>query len=74
MTPCGGGVHCFDIVLYAVDTVVPIIDLKERSTWYPAHTDDGKWLDYLFNICTVLGWILSTIFVLSLARAARSHS
>ena len=33
--PCGDGeVRCFSPVLYAIDTVVPLITLDQRSTWY----------------------------------------
>ena len=63
--------RCFDPVLFAVDTVVPIIDLKQRETWYPSHTDTGRLLDWALNLFTILGWVLSSIFVLSLARPAR---
>lgn len=70
--PCGGGrVRCFDPVLFAVDTVVPVIDLQQRATWYPSHTDTGSLLDWMLNICTVLGWVLTSVFVLSFARPAR---
>jgi hypothetical protein len=73
--PCGGGrVRCFDSVLFAVDTVVPIIDLKQRATWYPSHTGTGNLLDWMLNLCTVLGWVLTSIFVLSLARPGRGSA
>jgi hypothetical protein len=33
---CGDGeVRCFSPVLYAIDTVVPLISLDQRVTWYP---------------------------------------
>jgi hypothetical protein len=36
---CGDGrVRFFNSHMYAIDTVVPIIDLGQRSTWYPAET------------------------------------
>ncbi|MET7396690.1 hypothetical protein ABZS66_24730 [Dactylosporangium sp. NPDC005572] len=67
--PCGGGsVRCFEAWSYAVDTVVPVIDLKQRSTWHPG----GQWLARMLNLCTILGWIASTFFVLSFARLGRS--
>jgi hypothetical protein len=71
--PCGDGrLRCFQPFFYAVDTVVPIIDLKQRSTWYPAPDDDGRLLDITLNTATVLGWLFSTVFVLALARLGRS--
>ena len=70
---CGNGaVRCLEPVLYAVDTVVPIIDLKQRATWYPATDAGGAWLEWWLNACTILGWIASTVFAVSLTRLGRS--
>jgi hypothetical protein len=71
---CGDGeVRCFSPVLYTIDTVVPLISLDQRSTWYPdPHTPDGEFLLLWLNIATLLGWMLSSVFVLSLARLSRS--
>jgi hypothetical protein len=71
---CGNGqVRCFNAVLYAVDTVIPLISLDQRSTWYPdAHAPDGTFMQWWLNAATVLGWLLSSIFVLALANLARS--
>jgi hypothetical protein len=69
-----GQVRCFSIGLYAIDTVVPLISLDQRSTWYPdQHVPDGMFVAVALDIATVLGWILSSIFVLSFARFARSN-
>jgi hypothetical protein len=72
--PCGDGhVRCFQPVLYAVDTVVPLVSLEQRSTWYPnPHAPWGTALEWWLNIATVVGWLLSSIFLLSFARMARS--
>ncbi len=71
---CGGGqVRCFNPELYAIDTVVPLISLDQRSTWYPdVHTPDGALMEWWLNAATVLGWLLTSIFVLALASLARS--
>jgi hypothetical protein len=71
---CGDGeVRCFSPVLYTIDTVVPLISLDQRSTWYPdPHASGGEFLLLWLNLATLLGWLLSSIFVLSLARLARS--
>ncbi len=71
---CGqGSVRCFNPVLYAVDTVVPIINLDQRATWHPnAETPEGTYLEWWLSLCTILGWAASTIFALSLARLART--
>jgi hypothetical protein len=70
---CGDGdVRCFSPVLYAIDTVIPLISLDQRSTWYPdPHVRGGTLMLWWLNIATLLGWLLSTIFALSLARLAR---
>ena len=71
---CGNGqVRCFNPVLYAIDTVVPLVSLGQRSTWYPdPNVPDGTFMQWWLNIATLLGWLLSSIFVLSLARLTRS--
>ena len=71
---CGDGeVRCFSPVLYTIDTVVPLISLDQRSTWYPdPHAPGGELVLLWLNIATLLGWGLSSIFVLSLARLSRS--
>jgi len=71
---CGDGeVRCFSPVLYAIDTVVPLISLDQRSTWYPdPHVSGGRLMLWWLNLATLLGWVLSSIFVLSLTRLSRS--
>ncbi len=71
---CGDGrIHCFNPVLYAVDTVVPLIALDQRATWYPNHFEPwGYAVEWWLNLAAVAGWILSSIFLLSFARLARS--
>jgi hypothetical protein len=71
---CGSGqIRCFNSVLYAVDTVIPLISLEQRSVWYPdPNAADGSFMQWWLNIATMLGWLLSSVFVLSLARLART--
>jgi hypothetical protein len=72
--PCGGGqVRCFSPVLYAIDTVVPLVSLDQRASWYPdPSVPDGTLMQWWLNGATLLGWVLSSIFALSLARLGRS--
>jgi hypothetical protein len=72
--PCGDGqVRCFNPILYSVDTVVPLISLGQRSTWYASpHAPHGRATEWWLNIATLAGWALSTVFVLSFTRLARS--
>ncbi len=71
---CGDGqVRCFNPVFYAIDTVIPLVSLDQRTTWYPdPSTHDGTIMQWWLNVATILGWLLSSIFVLSLASLARS--
>lgn len=71
---CGNGqVRCFNSVLYAIDTVIPLVSLDQRSTWYPdTGTGAGVAMQWWLNAATILGWLLSSVFVLSLANLARS--
>ena len=70
---CGAGqVRCFQPILYSIDTVVPLIDLGQRSTWYPTQTGAGWFYAIWLNVATILGWVASTIFLLAFARLART--
>jgi hypothetical protein len=71
---CGDGqVRCFNAFLYAFDTVIPLVSLEQRATWYPdVHLRDGTFMEWWLNTATILGWLLSSVFVLSLANLARS--
>ncbi|MDA0632052.1 hypothetical protein OUY22_01385 [Nonomuraea sp. MCN248] len=71
--PCGDGqVRCFDPLFYTVDTVVPLLSLGQRATWYPeTRTGGGSLVSTLLNVAGLLGWLLSTVVVLSFARLAR---
>lgn len=70
---CGNGkVRCLSPFFYAVDTVVPLIDLHQRSTWYPVAEGNGALLGWLLNLCTILGWVASTIFAVSFTRLGRA--
>jgi hypothetical protein len=71
---CGNGeVRCFNRLFYAVDTVIPLVDLKQRETWYPdAAAPWGRLTEEALDVATLLGWLLSSIVVLSFARLART--
>ncbi len=71
---CGDGqVRCFNPIFFAIDTVIPLVSLDQRSAWYPdPHLRDGSFMQWWLNVATLLGWLLSSIFVLSLARIARA--
>jgi hypothetical protein len=67
---CGdGSVRCFNAFFYGADTAIPIVDLKQRTTWYPTDTASGRVLALTLGMCTIAGWALSSVFVVGLARA-----
>ena len=72
--PCGDGqVRCFNPVFYAVDTVIPLVTLGQRNAWYPNRAAPwGAAVDTWLNLATLLGWALSSIFLLSFTRLART--
>jgi len=60
--------------LEAIDTVAPLISLDQRSTWYPdPHVSGGGLVLWWLNLATLVGWLLSSISVLSPAAAARLY-
>jgi hypothetical protein len=67
---CGKGkVRCFNPLLYAIDTVVPIVDLKQRTVWSPSVDAGGRLMLYWLNAATLAGWAISSLLVVGLARA-----
>lgn len=66
---CGDGkVRCFSPMLYAIDTVVPIVDLKQRSIWSPSTDAGGEILLWWLTAATLSGWAISSLLVVGLAR------
>ena len=68
---CGAGrVRCFNPFFYAIDTVVPLIDLDQRSTWYPDRDAEyGRLYEWGLDFAVLLGWAVSSTLVLGLAHA-----
>ncbi|MDH3684001.1 MAG: hypothetical protein OEV40_29105 [Acidimicrobiia bacterium] len=62
-------------LVYAADTVLPIIDLGEADVWRIDRDADNAGL-YLWalRIATALGWILSTLLLVAITRLTRSES
>jgi len=71
--PCGDGrVRCFNPAAYAFETVIPLVSLGQRSSWYVnEETRRGRFISAGLMACSVFGWVLSSIFVLAFTRAAR---
>lgn len=71
---CGQGlVVCFQPWLFAADTIVPIIDLGQRSQWHPQDYQHlGTVYHYWFALMTALGWGFSAVSALTFSRLGRS--
>ena len=68
---CGDGrIRCFSPLFYAIDTVVPLVDLHQRSTWHPdRNATHGRWYEWGLNAAVLLGWVTSSVLVLGLTHA-----
>jgi hypothetical protein len=52
---------------------MPLVTLDQRDTWYPnSEAPFGRFMEWWLNMAAVAGWLLSSIFLLSFARVARS--
>jgi carbonic anhydrase/acetyltransferase-like protein (isoleucine patch superfamily) len=56
-----------NLVVYAADTFLPIVDLGEAARWSPV-----GWLEWIEWLVILLGWALTTIFVAGFTRIVRS--
>ena len=60
-------------MIYAIETVVPLIDLGQRNTWYvDSNARHGALYDTWLTLATIAGWILSIVLVLSFSRLGRT--
>lgn len=60
---------CYNAVLYAIETVVPLVDLGQRSSWAVQH--DGGVVPILLGLLTITGWSVSTIAIATVAALGR---
>jgi hypothetical protein len=80
---CGDGtVTCFNAFLFAIDTVLPFVDLQQTDTWHPdrhrgakspnwygnQHLQAGAILAWYLPLASLLGWAFSTIALLTITR------
>ena len=63
---------CFHSTLYALDLVVPIIDLRQQDFWRPDASQPGGWIyRYLMWASIALGWVLTTAVVAGVTTLLR---
>jgi hypothetical protein len=75
---CDDRYPCVQPVVYALDNLVPIVDLGQRSHWSPDQShrgstwlDDGRWLAAATWTTSVLGWVLATLVAASFTQIIR---
>ena len=75
---CDDRYPCVQPVVYALDNLVPIVDLGQRSRWSPDQShrgrtwlDDGRWLATATWTTSVLGWVLATLVAASFTQIIR---
>jgi hypothetical protein len=60
---------CFSPLLFSVDTLVPLIDLDQRSTWRVDSTDrGGRALNWALSIGRLLGWLFAGAVTVVVSR------
>lgn len=63
-TSCTSSYPCFYPAGYAIDTVIPIINVHQSTFWGPnGHARWGYVLTAFTWVCTALGWALATLTV-----------
>jgi hypothetical protein len=75
---CTDRYPCFQPVVYAVDNLVPIVDLGQRTNWQPDQSreadrwvDSGRWLAAATWVTSAVGWILATLVAASFTQVIR---
>jgi hypothetical protein len=74
---CNGVYPCFNPFGYAVDTVIPIINVHQADFWAPnAHASSPwGWLSVVITyLSTGLGWLFATLAVAGYTGLARNAS
>lgn len=59
----------FEPLLYAADTVIPLVDLGQRKTWVPdTNTYVGRFLSYFLDVMRIAGWLFAAAITFAVAR------
>ncbi len=69
----GKDYETFYAFAYALDVVVPVLDLGQTDAWAPspARGEWGKWMFYLQKIFIVLGWVVTAIAAAAISGMIR---
>jgi hypothetical protein len=61
---CTGNYPCFYPAAYAIDTVIPVINVHQATYWGPnGHAPWGHALSIFTSVGILLGWSLATLAV-----------
>jgi hypothetical protein len=67
---CGKGkIRCFNPCSNAIDRVVPIVDVKQRTVLSPSVDAGGRLMLYWLNAAMLAGWAISRRLLVGLARS-----
>lgn len=72
---CDPGYLCFQPVVYAVQLLVPVIDLQETSRWFPDTTTGllGRLVMLYVWLAIVIGWAASGAVAAGIGRLFRQN-
>lgn len=69
---------CVQPFVYALDTLVPLVELRQRSEWMPDQSRrdgtwyrDGRWLAAATWLTSLLGWVFATLVAASFTQVVR---
>jgi hypothetical protein len=76
---CDDRYPCIQPAIYALDILVPLIDLGQRSAWVPDRSqddggwfaNDGRWLAAATWATSVVGWVLATLVAAGFTQLIR---
>ena len=69
---CDSAYTCVQPLVYAIDTLVPVVDLGQRGRWTPDQsTSSGRRLAAATWITSLLGWVLATLVAASFTQVTR---
>ncbi|WNV76711.1 hypothetical protein [Geodermatophilus sp. DSM 44513] len=61
---------CLSPYVYSLDTLLPVINLRQRDHWVP-DPEDGQWVAVFAWTSTVLGWVLGLLVVAGFSGLVR---
>ena len=78
---CDDRYPCIQPVIYALDILIPLIDLGQRSAWVPDRsqnnkgwfTNNGRWLAAATWATSAIGWVLATLVAAGFTQLIRQE-